>query len=152
MARDPLTLDLLNWEPPDVASGSDHHLGGRASLDHKIARLVSRALQQAREEKRVSRHDVVNAMSSYLGRRLSVQMLEKWASEGSESHRIPLDVFAALIDATEYRDLIGFVPSLFGHIAVRRRYGEIIELHLIEEHERDIAERKRALPLRWRGR
>jgi hypothetical protein len=47
--------------------------------------------------------------------------------------------------------LLGFMPGLFGFVAVPERYAGIIEMHLLEEHEAEIAARKAALAAKWKA-
>lgn len=150
--RDPHTLDLLDWEPPVVSVGYGADVAGRGPLDNRIARIVGRALRDARDERGLGRADAAREIAEHLGRSISPAMLDKWSSEGSAEHRIPLDAFIALIRVTGADDLIGFIPSMFGFAAVPERYAGLIELHLIEEHEADIAARKTALQAKWRAR
>lgn len=131
---DNLTGDLLNWQPKPVHVGYGDEVTGRGRLDNKIARVVSRALRSAHEND-LPRAHVAREMSSYLGRKITLDMLEKWASEAAETNRIPLDAFAALIDATGEHDLLGFLPRMFGFAAVPEKFSQIIELHQIEEHQ-----------------
>lgn len=148
--NDQLTADLFEWEPPKVAVGYAPDVAGRGALDHQISRLVSRALRDCRDDGKGSRADVARRMSAYLDRPVSESMLNKWSSEGSDDHHIPLDAFIALIDATKAESLLGFVPEKFGYAVVPEKYADIIEISLIEEHERDIAARKTALMARSR--
>jgi len=150
MKRDPLTGDLFSWEPPKVTAGYSDDVAGRGELGNQISRLVGRALRDACDDSRVSRDDIARRMSAHLGRSVSKEMLNKWSSEAAVEHRIPLDAFAALVEATGQTDLLGFLPRLFGFAVVPDRYADIIELHLIDEHEREIAARKAALAARVR--
>lgn len=151
MKRDSLTADLFAWEPPQVAAGYSDDVAGRGTLDSRIARLVGRALRGAKDND-TGRKQIAQAMSAYLGRAVSGSILDKWASEASTEHRIPLDAFIALVHATGETDLLGFLPSLFGYAVVPEKYREIVELHLIEEHEAEITARKQALHARLRSR
>lgn len=151
MARarlDSLTADLFAWEPPQVTVGYGADVAGRGGLDNQISRLVSRALRDAKDDGAGSRAEIARRMSAYLGRPISEGILNKWSSEGSGEHRIPLDAFIALVEATGAGDLLGFVPKMFGYAVVPEKYADIIEIHLIEEHERDVAARKAALMAR----
>jgi len=148
--RDALTPDLFAWKPPKVAAGYGEDVAGRGALDNRIARTISRALKDAKE-RGLSRSQISKAMSEYLGRSISEDMLNKWASEAADSNRITLDAFMALIDATGSHDLMGLVVSGFGYVAVPERYSDMIELHLIEEHERDVIARRQALEARVRA-
>ncbi|MFH1796307.1 MAG: hypothetical protein ABIF45_17595 [Pseudomonadota bacterium] len=149
--RDPLTGDLFSWEAPKVAVGYSDDVAGRGALDSQISRLISRALRDARDEGKGSRADIAKAMSAELRRPVSEAILNKWSAEASGEHRIPLDAFIALIKATEADGLLGFIPSLFGFAVVPEHYADIIELHLIDEHERDIVARRAALQARVRA-
>ncbi|QDY99092.1 hypothetical protein FQ775_01170 [Nitratireductor mangrovi] len=151
--RDPHTSDLFatDWEPPQVAVGYAPDVAGRGRLDSRIARLVSRALRDARDEDGKARADIARCMSAYLDRPVSEAMLNKWAAEASEEHRIPLDAFVALIEATEAKDLLGFVPELFGFAVVPERYASLIEAHLWEEREQEAVRRRQAAEMRWRA-
>lgn len=145
------TTDLFSWEPPQVAVGYDADVAGRGELAHQIARLVSRALRDARDDHNLSRAAVAETISATLGRAVSTDTLDKWSSEAAEGHRIPLDAFVALIRATGAVELCGFVPSLFGLVVVDEKYEAIIELSLLEEHEREVAAYKARLSSRLRG-
>lgn len=146
--HDNLTADLLAWEPPQVAVGYSADVTGRGNLDSQISRLVGRALRDCRDDGIGSRTDVARRMTTYLGRTISETMLNKWSSENSGDHRIPLDAFIALIEATGAEGLLGFVPARFGFAVVPEKYADIIEDHLLNEHERDVAARRAALQAR----
>ena len=148
--RDILTADLFAWEPPQVTAGYSEDVAGRGALDNRIARSVSRSLKDAKERGQ-SRAQIATRMSEFLGRTISEDTLNKWASEASGQHRITLDAFVALIEASGATDLLGLVTTSFGFVAVPERYRDMIELHLIEEHERDVAARRQALEARVRA-
>ena len=150
--RDPLTKDLFAWEPPQVAVGYGAEVMGRGALDNKIARLVSRALTDAREVRGIQRGTVAKSMSDYLGRPVSPDMLNKWSSEAAEGHRLPLDAFIALIEATKSIELTGFVPGEFGLTVIEDEYAELIEDQLLAEHQEEIRARREVLRAKRRVR
>lgn len=131
--------------PPQVAVGYPDDVAGHGELPNQIARLVSRALRDARRDRELSRADIAQRVSRELGRKVSEGTLEAWASEADVTHRIPLDAFVALIRATGAKDLLGFVPSLFGFVVVPKPFMAVINLHLLEEFERELAEHKARL-------
>ncbi len=145
--RDPLTKDLFSWEPPKVGIGYSEDVIGRGRLDNKIARLISAALRDAREDG-MSRAEVARKMSAFLGRTISEAMLNKWSSEGSEDHRIPLDAFVGLVQATGAKELLGFVPGEFGLTVIEQEYAELIEERLLDDHIEELQARKQALTAR----
>jgi len=149
--RDPLTKDLFSWQPPKVGVGYSEDVIGRGRLDNKIARLIAQALRDARDDGQ-SRADIARALSAYLGRSVSEAMLNKWSSEGSEDHRIPLDAFIGLVHATGARDLLGFVPGEFGLTVIENQYAELIEERLLDDHIEEMQARKQVLSARRKSR
>lgn len=150
--RDPLTKDLFDWQPPRVAVGYSADVIGRGRLDNKIARLVSQALRDAREDRGLSRAEVAREMSLYLGRSISEAMLHKWSSEAAEDHRIPLDAFVALVHATGATALLGFAPGEFGLTVIEAEYADLIEERLLEDHIEEMQARRQVLSARRRAR
>lgn len=149
--RDTLTGDLFSWQPPTVAVGYSAEVTGRGALDNRIARLIGHALRDAREDG-MSRAEVARRMTDWLGRPVSEAMLNKWSSEGSEDHRIPLDAFIALVQATGNKQLLGFAPGEFGLTVIETEYAELIEAHLLDEHIEELQARRQVLSARRRAR
>lgn len=149
--RDPLTRDLFSWEPPQVAVGYSAEVTGRGPLDNRIARTIGQALRDARDAG-LPRADVARRMSDYLRRPISAAMLDKWSSEGSEEHRIPLDAFMALVHATDARALLGFVPGEFGMVVIEREHADLIRLHLIREKRQELEAEEQAIMTHLRAR
>ena len=147
MARDWQTLDLLAWEPPKVAAGFEPDKLPGSRISSRISRAVGLALRECGR----TRSDVAAAMSADLGYPISTDMLDAYASEAKEGHRITVDRFVALIAATGCVDLLGVIAEPFDHVAVPKRFEALIELHLIDEHERDVARRKQAAEAKWRA-
>jgi hypothetical protein len=145
--RDRLTPDLFDWQPPRVAVGFEkEQLPG-----NRIASRISRAVALALKECGKPRSEVARLMSEELGYPISEATLDAYASEAKESHKISLERFIALIMATGCHDLLGFVAEFFEHVVVPERFGSLIELHLIEEHEREIQRRKQAVEAKWKA-
>lgn len=149
--RDPLTKDLFSWEPPKVAVGYSAEVAGRGPLDNRIARIIGQALRDARDDGK-NRASIAQTMSVYLGRTISEAMLNKWTSEGSEDHRIPLDAFIALVHATGAQELLGFVPGEFGLTVIENEYAELIEERLIDDHIEEMQARRQVLATRRKAR
>lgn len=149
--RDPLTKDLFDWAPPRVAVGYSTDVTGRGPLDARIARAIGQALRDARDEG-LTRPEVARAMSEYLRRPVSAAMLDKWSSESSGEHRIPLDAFVALVHATGAKDLLGFVPAEFGLVVIEGEYADLIRLQLIREKRQELEAQEQALMTHLRAR
>ena len=144
---DTLTGDLLSWEPERVAVGFDAGQVRGSRMASRISQAVSLALRDCDR----SRAEVARVMSADLGYPVSEATLDAYASEAKEAHKITLERFIALIEATGCHDLLGFVAEIFGFACVPQKYAEIIELHQIEEHEREVLARKQALQAKWRS-
>ncbi len=140
----PLTGDLFDWQPPHVAVGYSADVAGRGRLDNKIARLIGQALRDARDDGQ-SRAQIARAMSDYLGRSISEAMLNKWSSESSDEHRIPLDAFIALVAATGAKDLLGFAPGEFGMAVIASKYAKLIRRQLLRDKRHEIEAQERLL-------
>ena len=149
--RDPLTKDLFSWQPPQVAVGYSEDVIGRGRLDNKIARLIAQALRDARDEG-LARSEIARAMAGYLGRPISEAMLNKWSSEGSEDHRIPLDAFIAMVHATGAKDLLGFAPGEFGMTVIASEYAEMIRLQMIRDKRQELEAQERMLEAKLKAR
>jgi len=145
--RDRSTLDLFEWQPPKVAAGfaPERLPGGR------LASRIARALGMALKECGKSRAEVAAEISAELGYPVSADMLNAYASEAKEGHRISLECFIALVGATGCTDLIGLVTEPSRLVAVPAKFEALIELNLIEEHEREVARRKDAATARWKA-
>jgi len=149
MVRDPKdrwTQDLLTWEPPAVRF--EEPLVRAHTLNAKFARAISLALKECP----LSREEVAERMSDWLGEAVSRNMLDAYASEARENHQINLPRLAALVHATEDWRLLGLLPEMFGFAVMPREYEEIIELWRLEEAEKEIERRKAALAAKWRAR
>ena len=143
--RDPVTPDLFDdWAADDgvVGYGEAAAPASRAAtLDSRIAKAVALALKDCELERSAIAWD----MTRYLGgERVTVNMLNKYASEASEEHRIPLARFAALIHATKDYRLLSLLPELFGFAVVDRRYLPWIEYGQLSEVEGELRRRKDA--------
>ncbi len=151
LLRDPHARDLSVYEPETVTVGYGDDVPGRGALGNQIARVIARALRDAKDAD-IGRGDVACRMGERLERPVTVAQIDKWASEAAEEHRIPLDAFVALIEATRQHELLGFLPGLYGYAVVPARYVDMIELQMLEDHEKEVAARKAALQAKIKGR
>lgn len=142
---DRLTGDLLSWEPPKVAAGFDDGAVRGSRIGSQISQVVRLALEGH------DRAAIAERMSDELGYPVSLNMIEKYASEAAEAHKITLERFIALIEATGCIDALAFVAERFGHMVVPAKYAAIVEVHLIEEREQELARHKQAALAKVRG-
>lgn len=136
--RDLNTQDLFDWQPPKVAVGYDEDVAGRGPLDLKISRLLSRALQDVKDETGLSRGEVAQKIGEELDRVVTKNSIDQWCAPSAAGHRIKLDEFAALIKVTGKTDLLGFLPSMFGFAVVSGEHKEIIRNHEMREHQKRV--------------
>ncbi|WP_319774442.1 hypothetical protein [Breoghania sp.] len=144
---DTLTGDLLSWKPEPVAVG---FIEGEVR-GNRMANRISQAVSIALRGSQLSRADIAARMSDELGYQVSEATLDAYASEAKETHKITLERFIALIEVTGCHDLLGFIAEFFGFRVVPQKYADLIELHLLEEHEREVVMRKQALQARFRS-
>jgi len=148
--RDPHTLDLWrDWTPPeDVAARFEPEVSKGGTLDVKIARVLSEAMTRSGK----CRAEIAAQMSEYLGQNVTENMLDCYASPARRDHKITLERFIALLDATDCYELLGFVAEFVGFVAVPARYAEVIQLWETEERLADLERRRAALRGRVGGR
>lgn len=151
LLRDPHVRDLSAWGAEPVTIGYGDDVTGRGSLGNRIARLIGRAMRDAKDDG-LGRAEIAEKMSVILARPIREASLDKWASEAAEEHRIPLDAFVALIESTGRHQLLGFLPSLFGFAVVPDRYVDMIELQQLQEHKEAVLARESTLRAKLRGR
>ncbi len=84
-------------------------------------------------------------MGEHLGRVVTKDHLDKWASEATDGRRIPLDAFIALVAATDELRLLAFIPQRFGCAVVSDRYADLIELQELQQHKQEVEYRESAL-------
>lgn len=142
---DRLTGDLLSWEPPKVAAGFEDGAVRGSRIGNQISQVVRLALEGH------DRAAIAERMSEELGYPVSLHMIEKYASESAEAHKITLERFIALVEATGCIDALAFVAERFDHMVVPAKYAAIVEVHLIEEREQELARRKQAALARAKG-
>lgn len=140
--RDPNTLDLFrDYQPAEVAVRFDPEVAKGGTLDVKIARVLSEAMAMSGK----TREQIAAAMSDFLGQTVSENMLDCYASPARRDHKITLERFIALIDATGCYELLGFICEFSGFVAVPARYAEVIQLWQTEERLAELERHRAAL-------
>ncbi|MBD8890926.1 hypothetical protein IG616_05175 [Labrenzia suaedae] len=138
---------FTGWVPPKVSVGFEPGAISGSRLGSRISRAVAKALKECGKD----RGSVAAQMSERLGTPVSKAMLEAYASEAKDGNNITVERFIALIHATGKTELLGFIAEGFDMAVVPKRYENVIELALIEDHERMIGNYKRTLQLKARG-
>ena len=128
-ATHPDQMDLLAWQAPEVVRAFPPELVRGASFEARIARAVSVALTDCG----VPRAEVADRMSGYLGQKVSLAMLNAYASAAREEHTISLPRFLALMHATGDQRLLELLAEPFGLAVVERKHLPLIEMALVSE-------------------
>jgi hypothetical protein len=146
--RDPYTIDMFTgWMPPRVSVGfAPGSIPGKR-LSSRISRAVAKALRESGKD----RATIAGQMSQRLGSPVSVAMLDSYAAESKTDHNISVERFIALIHATGKTELLGFLADEFDLAVIPKRYENVIELALIEDHKREIEGRARYLQAKIRS-
>ncbi len=143
----PRQPDLLDWTPPEpVAAFAPEQVRG-ATLEARIARAVSVALQDSK----FTREEIAGRMSAWLGEKVSLNMLNAYASVARQDHPIGLSRFLALVQATGDRRLLELLAEPFGWAVIERRHVPLIEMAAIREQEDELRRRRDALARKARA-
>jgi hypothetical protein len=146
--RDDFTLDLFkDWTPPRVSVGFEPDAFPGTRLASRISRAIARVLKDCGKD----RLTIAALMSERLGYKVTKETLEAYASEAKTQNNITVERFVALIHATGKTELLGFIAEGFDMAVIPKRFENVIELALIEDHQRVVETRKKTLQLQIRG-
>jgi hypothetical protein len=143
------TLDLLNWEPPQIAQGFAQGEIRGATLDTRLALAVAATLRECG----LDREEIASRMTAYLGEdegHVTVNMLNAYASQArSTTHRITVSRLIALCFVTHDPRLLGLLAEELGLALVDPKYVRLIEAVQAEEKAEELrayaAARRRAV-------
>ena len=121
--------DLLDWQPPEIVRAFAPEQVRGATMEARIARAVSVALQECGH----SREEIAARMSVYLQRKVSTAMLNAYASAAREDHSISLPRFLALLHATGDQRLLELLAEPFGLAVIERKHLPLIDIALLRE-------------------
>ena len=138
-------LDLLDWQAPEPVAAFGVDQVRAVTFGGRLSRAIGVSLAECGD----SRGAVAGRMGEWLGRTVSVNMLNAYASQAREEHVPPTDRFAALCHATQDRRLLQLLAAPHGWAVIERRYLPLIELAAVRE--REDALRRQAAALRRRA-
>lgn len=141
-------LSLLDWEPPVIVTGYDPAQVRGNTYEFSLCRAISVTL----EECPYSRPQVAERMSDIMGRPISVNMLNAYASGQREDHQISVPRFNALIGATGDMRLVEFLAAPRGWAVIERRYLKAIELAAVAEKKKELTRMEMGLRRQMGGR
>ncbi len=116
--RDTRTLDLLTWEPPQLVRRFEERRVRAASLRDRISLAVAETLKECG----MSRDEVAQRMSEWLGEEVSKNTLDAWASQARDDHTPSFLRVLALVHATGDVRLLQMGADQFGQSVVENRY------------------------------
>jgi hypothetical protein len=122
-------LDLLEWQPAETVTRFDDVQVRAASIAGRVCKAISAALDECGRP----RERVAEAMSQFLGARVSLNMLNAYASQAREDHQISAVRLVALIHATGDRRLLELLAEGFGWSVIERKYLPLIDLARLRE-------------------
>lgn len=141
-------MSLFAWQPPEAVVAFDPQLIRANSFSGRISRAISISLDECGRP----REDVARLMSHHLGRDVSLNMLNAYASVARDNHQISVSRFEALLAATKDRRLLEFFAADRGWAVIDRRHLPHIELAALNEHKREVTRQERAVRARaWRA-
>lgn len=148
--RDPNTLDLFAWTPPEVVQRYDE----RAVMALSWRDRVSRAVRETLNSSALSRPEIADAMSAWLGEgeEVPTSMLDAYASQAREGHTISYLRMIALGVVTGDPRLLQLAAEPLGRVVIEDRYlGAIQEAQATEQIER-LEQMRKVGRRKWRGR
>ena len=134
MARHPGQADLLDWAPPQPVARFPEEQVRASTFAARLSRAVAAALHDAEAE----REAIAARMSTFLGERISPSMLDAYASQAREDHKISVPRFLALLHATKDRRLLELLAEPMGWAVIERRHLPLIEVAAIREREDEL--------------
>lgn len=141
MSRRRAQPDLLEWQPPATVTRYPEEQVRAVTFAARLSRAVAATLREAD----VTRAKLAERMSSYLGERVSPAMLDAYASEAREEHRISVPRLMALLHATRDRRLLELLAEPMGWAVIERRHLPMIEVAAIRDHEEELRRRREHL-------
>jgi hypothetical protein len=119
----------FDWTAPQPVAAFAPELVRGATLEARIARAVSVALHDCK----LAREEIAARMSAWLGEKVSLAMLNAYASPAREQHNIGLSRFLALVHATGDRRLLEMLAEPMDWAVIERRHLPLIELAAARE-------------------
>jgi hypothetical protein len=117
-----------------------------AKLKDRLALAVAVALRDA-DARGLRREKIARRMSDFLGERVSLNVLNAYASQAREDHTISVPRLMALVHATGDQRLLELIAEPLGFAVIERRFVQVIELASVqakaEELERHAREMRR---------
>jgi hypothetical protein len=134
--RDSLTLDLFeDYTPPDLIQRYDEVQVRACSLEVKISRAVSQTLKDCD----LPRDVIAERMSTTLGKTVSKNMLDAYASQARDASVIPYDRLLALVEVTGDSRLLQMGAERSGKAVIDDTYLHWVEYGQASEKKEELS-------------
>lgn len=150
MARrrgDDQTLDLLEWQPPELVQRFDEQRVRGATLRSKIAKAIAASLKDCGRD----RATVAMEMCAYLGERVTVATLNGYASEARADNAISFVRLIALVQVTGDMRLLQLAAEIFDHAVIEARYLAAVKDAMLADHIEQIKTKQKQARRAWKG-
>ncbi|NHO33295.1 phage regulatory CII family protein [Acetobacter fallax] len=141
-------LSLLDWEPPSPIREFDERMVRGNTFEARLSRAISVSLEGCGR----SRDVIAEMMSVRIGRPISVNILNAYASPMRDTHTISVPRFDALVFATGDQRLLEFLAAPHDMAVVSRRMLPMIQLAETQAKKRELSRMERSLQrAAWKG-
>ncbi len=141
-------LDLLtDWTPPPATVRFDDTQVRAATMEAQISRAVATALRDCPDR----REDIAKRMGEFLAEKVTVNMVNAYASQARADHAISLPRFIALLSVTRDRRLLQFLAEMMGWAVIEQKHLPLIELAAVQEKLGELQAAAAALRRKARG-
>ncbi|MDE1149678.1 MAG: DNA transposition protein [Azospirillaceae bacterium] len=122
--KDKTTLDLFEWQPPQIVHRFEEIRVRAATLRQRVSLAVAETLKQAEGE----RDAIATQVSDWLGETVTLNMLDAYASQAREDHSIPVVRLLGLIHATGDLRVLQMMAEMFGHSVIDNKWLPWVEV------------------------
>lgn len=145
--RDSATADLFrDYAPPPVVERFAPDQVRAARCSARIKQAMSRAMKDCGR----SREQVAEAMTEYLGERITRGLLDQYTSTANEVHNIPAHRLVALFVVTGDLRLVNALLTDTGAVAIDGRYEPLIRREMLKEARDKLDRDLNAADAQWR--
>lgn len=141
------TLDLLSWEPPEVAEQFTQERVRGHSDKVRMARAFSEAITESGK----SRDDIHAEMVRHMGHEFSRNTLDRCTAPSADAHEFTTSKLIAFLQSVPDIRVINELLRGTGFAAVPEQYLGAIEEAICEDQIERLTERKRLARRSWKG-
>lgn len=127
------TSDLFDWQPPEVVKRYAADRVRACSIKDTVARAVAEALAECGRDRR----EIAAGMSEFLGEKVTVNMVNAYASQARGDHTISYVRLLALVHATGDIRLLQMGAEMFDHVVAHEKYMDFIRLGMDAERREE---------------